>query len=95
MKYVREVLNLPSMHNLQEPTGLSSLTPCLLHLTGHLTYATGAGEFHLTAARIDESDMIFRRKNILIGGMAGIPEFSRKVADPRKIKNIINILNMI
>jgi copper homeostasis protein len=57
--------------------------------------ATGAGEFHLTAARIDESDMIFRRKDIQMGGMSGIPEFSRKVADPGKIKNIINILNMI
>jgi len=83
------------MHNLQEPTGLSLRTVCLLHFTGHLTCATGAGEFHLTAARIDESDMIFRRKDIPMGGMAGIPEFSRKVADPGKIINIINILNMI
>jgi copper homeostasis protein len=57
--------------------------------------ATGAGEFHLTAARLDESDMIFRRKDIPMGGMAGIPEFSRKVADPGKIINIINILKMI
>jgi copper homeostasis protein len=56
---------------------------------------TGAGEFHLTAARIEESDMIFRRTDILMGGMSGIPEFSTKIADPRKIKNIINILNMI
>jgi hypothetical protein len=57
--------------------------------------ATGATEFHLTAQKVVESEMIFRRKDIPMGGMAGIPGFSRKVADPGKIINIINILKMI
>jgi copper homeostasis protein len=57
--------------------------------------ATGATEFHLTAQRIAESEMIFRRMDIPMGGMPGIPEFSRKIADPERIINIINILKMI
>jgi len=48
-----------------------------------------------TGLSIVESEMIFRRKDIPMGGLAGIPEFSRKVADPGKIINIINILKMI
>ena len=56
---------------------------------------TDAREFHLTARRIVESGMIFRRKDIFMGGMQGIPEFSRNIADPDRIINIINILKMI
>jgi copper homeostasis protein len=57
--------------------------------------ATGACEFHLTARKMVGSEMIFRRKNILMGAMKSIPEFSRNVADPGRIINIINILKMI
>jgi Uncharacterized protein involved in copper resistance len=57
--------------------------------------ATGATEFHLTAQKMVESEMIFRRMNIPMGRMPGIPEFSRKIADPERIINIINILKMI
>ena len=57
--------------------------------------ATGATEFHLTAQKMVESEMIFRRMGIPMGGMPGIPEFSRKIADPERIINIINILKMI
>jgi copper homeostasis protein len=56
---------------------------------------TGAKEFHLTGRKVIDSDMIFRRKGISMGGTTDIPEFSRKVADPEKIKCIINILNLI
>ena len=56
---------------------------------------TGAKEFHLTGRKIIDSEMIFRRQNIAIGGITGLTEFSRKVADPEKIKCIINILNLI
>ena len=56
---------------------------------------TGAKEFHLTGRKTIDSEMIFRRQNIAIGGITGLPEFSRKVADPEKIKCIINILNLI
>jgi hypothetical protein len=57
--------------------------------------ATGAEEFHLAASRFVESEMIFRKLDIPMGGMAAISEFSRKVADPGRIINIINILKMI
>jgi hypothetical protein len=30
-----------------------------------------------------------------MGSVPDIPEFSRKVADPERIKNIINILRMV
>jgi copper homeostasis protein len=57
--------------------------------------ATGASEFHLTGRKNVESEMKFRRDGILMGGFPGIPEFSRKVADPERIKKIISILKMI
>jgi copper homeostasis protein len=56
---------------------------------------TGATEFHLTGRKVAESEMIFRREGIAMGGVPDIPEFSRKVADTHRIKNIINILKMI
>lgn len=56
---------------------------------------TGAKEFHLTGRKVIDSDMIFRKQGISMGGATDIPEFSRKVADPEKIKSIINILNLI
>ena len=56
---------------------------------------TGAKEFHLTGRKVIDSEMIFRREGIAIGGVIGIPEFSRMVTDPEKIKRIIDILNLI
>ncbi len=56
---------------------------------------TGAHEFHLTGKKIVSSDMQFRREGIAMGSVADIPEFSRKVADSERIKNIIYILKMI
>jgi copper homeostasis protein len=56
---------------------------------------TGAKEFHLTGRKVIDSEMIFRRQDISIGGETNIPEFSRKVADPDIIKRIINILNLV
>lgn len=56
---------------------------------------TGAKEFHLTGRKVIESEMIFRRHSISMGGATDLPEFSRMVADPEKIKSIINILNLI
>jgi copper homeostasis protein len=57
--------------------------------------ATGAKEFHLTGRKIIESRMIFRKEEISMGGVPGMSEFSRKVADPEKIKKIISILRAI
>jgi copper homeostasis protein len=56
---------------------------------------TGASEFHLTGRKVIDSDMTFRRDGIPMGGVPGIPEFSRKVADPQRIKKIIKILKMV
>jgi len=58
----------------------------------HIAKNTGAKEFHLTGRKIIESEMIFRRQNISMNGTQGYDEFSRKIADPDKIKNIIRIL---
>jgi len=56
---------------------------------------TGAKEFHLTGRKVIESEMIFRRQNVLLGGIPGISEYSRRVADPHMIRSIINILKLI
>ena len=56
---------------------------------------TGAGEFHLSGRKVIDSEMIFRRQNISIGGHSDIPEFSRKIADPDMIGRIINNLKLI
>jgi copper homeostasis protein len=55
---------------------------------------TGAREFHLTGRKITDSEMTFRRQGISMGGAPGIPEFSRKIADPDMIRSIINILKL-
>ncbi len=62
---------------------------------GDMARVTGATEFHLTGRKTVESGMIFRRDGIPMGGIPTIPEYSRKIADPERIKNIIRILKMI
>jgi copper homeostasis protein len=61
----------------------------------HIAKITGASEFHLTARRILVSDMIFRRQNISMGGVAGLTEYSRKVADSDMIKRMIGAMKLI
>jgi copper homeostasis protein len=56
---------------------------------------TGATEFHMTGSKVIPSDMSFRREHISMGGVQGIPEFSRKVVDTVRIKNIIDLLKLI
>jgi copper homeostasis protein len=56
---------------------------------------TGAKEFHLTARKVSDSKMVFRKQGISMGSVAGIEEFSRMVADPDKIKKIVRILSLI
>ena len=56
---------------------------------------TGAKEFHLTGRKVIESEMIFKRENISLGGTTGGSEYSRKVADIVMIKAIIEKLKMI
>jgi copper homeostasis protein len=56
---------------------------------------TGAHEFHISGKKVVDSEMIFRKSGISMGGVSGMAEFSRKVADIEKIANIINILKLI
>jgi copper homeostasis protein len=56
---------------------------------------TGASEFHMSARSITESEMIFKRTGITLEGISDKIEFSKQIADPKRIKNIINILKMI
>jgi len=53
---------------------------------------TEATEFHLSGRETTDSGMIFRREGIIIGET---PSFSKKIADPQKIKKIIDILKLI
>ena len=57
--------------------------------------ATKVKELHLTGRMEIDSEMIFRRQGISMGSLPGSPEFKRKVADPEKIKKIIETLKMI
>jgi copper homeostasis protein len=56
---------------------------------------TGAREFHLTGRNVLESEMMFQKPNISMGGYSGMSEYSRKVADPDMIRSIIKILEDI
>jgi copper homeostasis protein len=70
-------------------SGLSDLN------IGEIAKRTGAREFHLSGRKTVDSRMTFRRETIKMGYIPGMPEYSGKVADTEKIKNIIKILKMI
>jgi copper homeostasis protein len=53
---------------------------------------TGAGEFHLSARKVIDSHMTFRKEGITMGNAPGYNEFTGKFADQEKIKKIIRIL---
>jgi copper homeostasis protein len=61
----------------------------------HVARETGAREFHLTGRKVIESEMIFHRQNISMGGTSGLSEYSRKVADPDMIKRIVTLLKEV
>jgi copper homeostasis protein len=61
----------------------------------NIAQRSGATEFHLTGRKVVQSDMIFRRDGITMGGMHGLNEYSRKVADADHIKEIIDILKAL
>jgi copper homeostasis protein len=60
-----------------------------------LARTSGATEFHFTGRKTVDSSMIYRKEGISMGGYPGIPEFSRKVADEKTIRGIIEILAAI
>ena len=61
----------------------------------HLAARTGAKEFHLTGRKVIDSEMIFKKESVALGGDIRISEFSRRVVDPEVIKSIIAILRDI
>jgi copper homeostasis protein len=52
-------------------------------------------EVHLKGRKTIDSEMIFRRQGIYMGGISGIPEFTRKVADTERIKSMVDILKSL
>ncbi len=60
-----------------------------------IAQTSGASEFHLTGRKIINSEMFYRKSGISMGGTLQTGEFSRKVADPLKIADIINILKLL
>jgi copper homeostasis protein len=56
---------------------------------------TQAQEFHLSAGKLIESEMILRKQGIIMGNSPGYNEYIRKVADPERIKKIINLLEAL
>ena len=54
-----------------------------------------AKEFHLTGRSVIDSEMSFRKQGITMSGISGINEYSKKIADMQKIRNIIEILKLI
>ncbi|MBK7713775.1 MAG: copper homeostasis protein CutC [Bacteroidales bacterium] len=53
---------------------------------------TLAKEYHLSARKLIESSMVYRKEGLTMGNTPGYNEFTRKVADQDKIKEIISIL---
>jgi copper homeostasis protein len=57
--------------------------------------ATGAKEFHLTGRKTISSEMTYHKYDISMGGVPGVSEFTRKVADQDMIRSIVDNLKMI
>lgn len=60
----------------------------------HIAEATGAREFHFSARSKRESDMIFRRSRVSMGGAVVIDEYSRDVTDVEIVKETIDRLQI-
>ena len=54
---------------------------------------TRATEFHLTGRKKMKSRMEFRKEGVFMGGLPEIPEYTRKVADIKKLRTIREILD--
>ena len=60
----------------------------------HIAEVTGAREFHFSARSKRESDMIFRRSRVSMGGAVVIDEYSRDVTDVEIVRETINRLQI-
>lgn len=57
-----------------------------------IVFKTNVKEIHLTGRKSINSEMRFRRDGIRMGSTPELTEFTRKVADMEKIREILNIL---
>jgi copper homeostasis protein len=55
--------------------------------------ATGAKEFHLTAREAVESEMTYRKEEILMGGIPQIPEYKIFITSKNTVKNIVYLVS--
>lgn len=60
-----------------------------------LIKATGASEYHLTGRKTIQSGMEFRKSEVVMSGLTGYDEYSRKVADIDMIKRIVDLFKAI
>jgi len=58
-----------------------------------LTTYCGAKEFHLSGRTAIESEMIYRKEGIYMGGLPQIPEYEQFVTDKSKVSEIVSMLN--
>ena len=56
---------------------------------------TGVTEFHVTGRSMKESGMKYRKDGIFFGGLPEIPEYTRLVADVKKVRKMKDILNSL
>lgn len=56
---------------------------------------TGVTECHITGRSIKESGMKYRKDGIYFGGLPAIPEYTRLVADVKKVQKMKDILNSL
>lgn len=57
--------------------------------------STKVRELHMTGRKKIDSDMIFKRPGINLGSVPGIPEYSWKVANTERIRNVRDILKSL
>ncbi|MBK9389778.1 MAG: copper homeostasis protein CutC [Bacteroidetes bacterium] len=60
-----------------------------------LIKSTGASEYHLTGRKTIQSGMEFRKSEVVMSGLTGYDEYSRKVADIDMIKRIVDLFKTI
>ena len=54
---------------------------------------TGTNEFHLTARKLVDSKMKFRKTDIFMGGLSQIPEYEIYQTDLETVRNVVRLVN--
>lgn len=56
---------------------------------------TGVNALHLTGKSIRDSEMIYRKEGIAMGGLSEVPEYEIVYTDFEKIRAVVNCLSMV